>query len=62
MSRIDSERQASDEIEITDEMVAAGFTEFCQFDSRYEDDCDMLRRVYAAMAARSPHLVQAVSD
>ena len=53
--RISPERQvsATDEIEITPEMIEAGLEEFGTYDSRFDVEEDVVKRIFLAMLRRS---------
>lgn len=40
---------ATDEIEVTSEMISAGVKEFCAYDSRFEGPADCVEEIYLAM-------------
>ena len=49
------ETDAEDEIEITDEMVAAGVSAFLDGDLRFETEASIVRTIFREMIVRSPY-------
>ena len=46
-----TDRLAVPEFEITDEMMRAGLDAWCEYDSRFEDTDDAVRRIWHRMVA-----------